>query len=157
VGPVSMGVDGRVRVAAERMVAALQAPSTQGGCLGTTRLPVFRHLATALEHVRRHRGPIGALADAFAVIDPQLSWKVRVGAETQGDQFRDAHANANANATITGPEGLEIRRDVWIGVGLMAPHTRYPDHRHPWLNHAAYGVLRRFPMSSPPSPTFANA
>ena len=30
-----------------------------------------------------------------------------------------------------GPEGLEIRRDVWIGVSLMAPHTRYPDHRHP--------------------------
>ena len=88
------------------------------------RLP---HLATALKHLRRHRGPIGALADAFAVIEPQLSWKVRVGAETQGDQFRDAHANA----TITGPEGLEIWRDVWIGVGLMAPHTRYPDHRHP--------------------------
>ena len=28
-------------------------------------------------------------------------------------------------------EGLEIRRDVWIGVSLMAPHMRYPDHRHP--------------------------
>jgi hypothetical protein len=36
VGPVSMGVDGRVRVAAERMFAALQAPSAQGGCLGMT-------------------------------------------------------------------------------------------------------------------------
>jgi hypothetical protein len=81
------------------------------------------------EWARRQSTLIGALADAFAVIEPQLSWKVRVGAETQGDQFRDAHANANA--TITGPEGLEIRRDVWIGVGLMAPHTRYPDHRHP--------------------------
>lgn len=43
--------------------------------------------------------------------------------------FRDGHVNA----TIAGPEGLEIRRDVWIGViiSLMAPHMRYPDHRHP--------------------------
>jgi gentisate 1,2-dioxygenase len=24
----------------------------------------------------------------------------------------------------------EIRHDVWIGVSLMAPHMRYPDHRH---------------------------
>ena len=120
-------VDGRARVAAERMFAALQAPSTQAGRPGTGRLPVCRHLATALEHVRRQPGPIGALADAFAVIEPQLSWKVRAGAETQGDQFLDAHANA----TITGPEGLEIRRDVWIGVSLMAPHARYPDHRPP--------------------------
>jgi quercetin dioxygenase-like cupin family protein len=121
------GMDGPVCVAAERMFTALQVPSTQAGRLGATRLPVCRHLATTLEHVRRQRGPIGALADAFAVIEPQLSWKVRAGAEMQGEQFLDGHANA----TITGPEGLEIRRDVWIGVSLMAPHMRYPDHRHP--------------------------
>ena len=109
------------------MFAALQAPSTQSGRPGTARLPVCRHLATALEHVRRQPGPVGALADAFAGIEPQLDWKLRAGAETQGEQFLDGHANA----TITGPEGLEIRRDVWIGVSLMAPHTQYPDHRHP--------------------------
>jgi hypothetical protein len=39
------------------------------------------------------------LADAFAVIEPQLTWKVRAGAETLGEQFLDRHANA----TITGP------------------------------------------------------
>ena len=121
------GVDERVQMAAGRMFAALQAPSTQAGRPDTPRLPVCRHLATALEHVRRQPGPVGALADAFAVIEPQLGWKVRAGAETQGEQFMEGHANA----AITGPEGLEIRRDVWIGVSLMAPHTRYPDHRHP--------------------------
>jgi quercetin dioxygenase-like cupin family protein len=67
------------------------------------------------------------LADAFAVIEPLLSWKVRAGAETQGEGFLSSHANAS----ITGSEGLEIRSDVWIGVSLLAPHTRYPDHRHP--------------------------
>ena len=39
--------------------------------------------------------------------------------------------DGHANATIVDPEGLEIRRDAWISVSLMAPHMRYPDHRHP--------------------------
>jgi quercetin dioxygenase-like cupin family protein len=67
------------------------------------------------------------LADAFVVIEPHLTWKVRAGAETLGQEFLDGHANA----TITGPEGLEIRSDVRIGVSLVAPHARYPDHHHP--------------------------
>jgi quercetin dioxygenase-like cupin family protein len=121
------GVDRRVRVAAERMFTALRTPSTQAGQSGTARLPVCRHLMTALEHVSRQTGPVRALADAFAGIEPQLSWKVRPGAEAHGEQFLNGHANA----TIVGQEGLEIRRDVWIGVSLMAPHTRYPDHHHP--------------------------
>jgi quercetin dioxygenase-like cupin family protein len=121
------GVDDRVRVAAERIFSALQVPSTQAGGPGTARLPVCRHLPTALEHARHQPGPVGALAEAFAVIEPRLEWKVRAGTETQGEEF----VNSHANATIAGPEGLEIRPDVRIGVSLMAPHTRYPDHHHP--------------------------
>jgi len=49
------------------------------------------------------------------------------GSEAHGEQFLDGHANA----TIAGPEGLEIRRDVHIGVSLKAPNVRYPDHHHP--------------------------
>jgi quercetin dioxygenase-like cupin family protein len=67
------------------------------------------------------------LADGFAGIEPQLGWKIRAGAEMQGERF----VNGHANATIIGPEGLEIRNDVWIGVSLLAPHIQYPDHRHP--------------------------
>src|SRR5271166_2540246 len=81
------GADGPVRMAAERMFTALQAPSTQAGPPETARLPVCRHLATALEHARHQPGPAGALADAFAVIEPQLNWKVRPGAEVQGEPF----------------------------------------------------------------------
>ena len=121
------GADGRLRVAAERMFSALRAPPTQAAPPATARLPVCCHLPAALEHARRQSGPVGALADAFAVIEPQLNWKVRAGAKTHGEQFLHGHANA----AITGSEGLEIRQDVWIGVSLMAPHTRYPDHRHP--------------------------
>ena len=116
-----------LRLAAERMFAALQAPSTQAARPATARLPVCHHLPTALEHARRQPGPVSALADAFAVIEPQLNWKVRSGAEAHGEQFLNGHANA----TIIGPEGLEVRPDLRFGVSLMAPRMQYPDHRHP--------------------------
>jgi hypothetical protein len=120
-------VDERIRVAADRMFSALRAPSTRAERPPTARLPICDHLPTALEHARRQPGPASTLADAFAVIEPQLNWKVRPGAEAHGEQFLNGHANA----TIIGPEGLETRPDVWFGVSLMAPHTRYPDHHHP--------------------------
>ena len=124
--------DGRVGVAAERMFSALQTRPAWTGQPGTSQLPVCRHLPTALEHARRQSGFVGALADAFAVIEPQLKWKVRAGTEAQGEPFLSGHANATIiGPGGTGPEGLEIRHDVLIGVSLMAPHTRYPDHRHP--------------------------
>lgn len=31
---------------------------------------------------------------------------------------------------IIGPGGIEERRDVAIGVSLLGPHVRYPDHNH---------------------------
>jgi quercetin dioxygenase-like cupin family protein len=131
------GVDERVRPAAERMFSALRAPSTQAGGPGMARMPVCRHLPAALEHARRQPGPVGALADAFAVIEPRLEWKVRAGVEAWGEAFLNGHANA----AIAGAEGLEIRPDVRIGVSLMAPHTQYPDHRHP--PEEIYVVLSR--------------
>lgn len=121
------GVDGRVRLAAERIFSALQTACTQAAGPGAPRLAVCHHLPAALQEARRQPGPAGALADAFAGIEPRLNWTVRAGGETQDEQFLNSHANA----TITGPEGLEIRSDVRIGVSLMAPQTRYPDHRHP--------------------------
>jgi hypothetical protein len=121
------GVDGPMRAASDRIFAALQTPSRQGQRSGAARLPVCRHLGAVLENLSPQAGPVRALADAFAVIEPKLDWKVRPGAEAHGEPFLKGHANA----TIVGSEGLEIRSDVWIGVSLLTPHTRYPDHRHP--------------------------
>lgn len=28
------------------------------------------------------------------------------------------------------PGGIDERRGLWPGLGLVAPHTRYSDHRH---------------------------
>ena len=120
-------VEGPAHSAAVRIFSALRVPSVLASTPATGRLPVCRHLPAASEHAHRQPGPVGALADAFAAIEPRLNWQVRPGAETQGQLFLNSHANA----TITGPEGLEIRHDVGIGASLMAPHTQYPDHRHP--------------------------
>lgn len=32
---------------------------------------------------------------------------------------------------FVGPGGIERHTDVWIGVSLLAPEVRYPDHTHP--------------------------
>jgi quercetin dioxygenase-like cupin family protein len=119
--------DGSIRTAADRMFASLRVPLPAGAPV-TARLPVCDHLPTALAQARAAPDAVGALAEAFAAITPCLCWKSRPGAEAHGEAFLHGHANA----TITGPdEGLEIRPDVRIGVSLMAPQTRYPDHHHP--------------------------
>jgi quercetin dioxygenase-like cupin family protein len=120
------GADGRVQAAAGRIFTALQTPHIRAKP-PEARLPVCRYLPTALEHAGSQPDPVGALAKAFADIEPQLNWKARAGADPTDERFLNGHANA----IIVGPEGLEIRPDVRIGVSLMAPHTRYPDHRHP--------------------------
>lgn len=117
------GSDDRVRLAAERIFSSLETASTCAGEHKAARLPVCDHLPKAFEQARA----VGSVVDAFARLEPQLTWNRRVGAEKHGQGFLNGHANA----TIVGPEGIEIRRDVRIGVSLMAPHTRYPDHHHP--------------------------
>ncbi len=127
--------DRRLRVAAERMFSALQATPAQAGRPAAGRVPVCSHLPRALENVHGQPSHVEALADAFAVIEPHLNWKPRPGAETHGEQFLNGHANAiivgSQSVGGTDREGLETRNDVLIGVSLMAPHTRYPDHHHP--------------------------
>ena len=120
-------VEAPIGAAAERMFAALGVPSSQTGEAGATRPPVCRNLKIVLERACREPGPVGALAEAFAAVEPRLEWQVRTGPEADAEPFRSSHANA----TITGLEGIEIRSDVRIGVSLLAPQTQYPDHRHP--------------------------
>ena len=116
--------DKRITEAAGRIFSALRTPAAQGASVAAERQPVCRHLPQALERARSSPGCIADLANAFAAIEPQLRWKTRPGVETH--EFLNSHANAN----IVGADGIETRSDVWIGVSLMAPETRYPDHRH---------------------------
>jgi len=67
------------------------------------------------------------LAEALATIAPRLAWRTRADRKSDDPNFAGAHANA----VILGDDGIESRSDVRIGVSLLAPHTVYPDHRHP--------------------------
>lgn len=65
------------------------------------------------------------LLHAFAAISDKLPWYRRHTSELP--DFENGHINAE----IIGPNGLEVRHDVLVGVTLMQPNLTYPDHHHP--------------------------
>lgn len=69
---------------------------------------------------------LAALLAALRALAPRLCWRRRSGDATAGPGFEDGHANA----MLLGPGGIEDRRDLWIGLSLLAPGIRYPDHQH---------------------------
>jgi hypothetical protein len=113
--------------AARRILSALASVAPAGPARPGRRLPACELLPQALDAARTTGGVTGTLAVALAAIEPGLRWFRRPGARTGDGGFGDKHANA----VIVGDGGLEVRRDVTVGVSLMAPHTTYPDHHHP--------------------------
>jgi hypothetical protein len=113
------------RASLGRIGAALAAPAPRRERPGS-RLPVCAHLDAALA-VEVDRPSLRRLLDTFRAIEPDLEWVRRASYdESASANFVDGHANA----MILGPAGLENRRDVWLGVSLLAPHVRYTDHAH---------------------------
>ena len=90
------------------------------------RLPVCDALESALHLASTGPTPIPELASALNDLSPRLQWKRRNSSSPDGTSFHDGHANA----LVAGPGGLEERDDVWVGISMLTPHVRYPDHRH---------------------------
>ncbi|MCK0197214.1 dimethylsulfoniopropionate lyase [Ancylobacter sp. 6x-1] len=103
--------------------AALEQPAATRSTPGE-RLPVCIHLDAALAAADP---AFAGLVAGFRAIEPGLVWRRRAGNATASANFPDGHANA----MIVGPGGLEERGDVWLGVSLLGPQVRYPDHDHP--------------------------
>jgi quercetin dioxygenase-like cupin family protein len=92
------------------------------------RLPVCTWVAPALASASAHSEAISRVTDGFRQIEPLLRWAPRPAS----GPFASANwPEGHANAMIVGPGGLERRQAIRIGVSLMAPHVRYPDHDHP--------------------------
>lgn len=92
------------------------------------RLAACDHLPQALATARSEGNRnVAQMVAALGEIDPLLSWVRRKDSEKSGPSFHDGHANA----LIIGPNGLEERSDIWVGVSLMAPDVQYPVHTHP--------------------------
>lgn len=111
--------------AAARIFGALESPSAPGD-QQPVRLPVSTYLDDALTTARSASPAIASTAAALAELEPSVTWARRAGAEAD-----PAFADGHSNTTLVGRNGLERREDVWVGLTLMAPGTRYPDHRHP--------------------------
>ena len=107
--------------------SALRAQTIEPRKPNPMRLPTCAVLDDAVAEACKTSNKAADVAMAFKVIEAQLTWTRRKGWENEDVTFAQGHANA----TIVGPGGLEPRDDVWIGVSLMAPHVRYPDHQHP--------------------------
>jgi quercetin dioxygenase-like cupin family protein len=112
--------------AAKRVFDALRKSAGGQGNFVPERVPACDALESALRLASTGRIPIPALAAALSDLSPRLRWQRRNDAPPDGTSFYDGHANA----LVAGPGGLEERDDVWVGISLLAPHVRYPDHRH---------------------------
>lgn len=118
--------DPRAVASLSHIFGALQAPTKTDGAF-PARLPVCDHLAVAVDPLRLLESSLRSLAEAFLLLEPSLAWRTRSGdAAAATVDFAEGHANA----MIVGPGGLEQRQDVWLGVSLLAPHIRYPNHTH---------------------------
>ncbi|EYD75222.1 putative transcriptional regulator protein [Rubellimicrobium mesophilum DSM 19309] len=120
-----------------RIFGALDSPA-EPGRTGGTRLPVCDLLPAAADPARFADPSLRRLVETFLRLEPALTWRRRGGeAPNASPDFVDGHANA----VIAGPGGLENRHDVWLGVSLVAPGVRYPDHHH--APEETYLVLSR--------------
>ena len=110
-----------------RILGALRRPATAGRERQAEDLSVLRQLPAGLSAAAEPDGAVAAVGQALADLAPGLDWRRRPQAAAVGPDFFDGHANA----VIVGADGLEQRNDVTVGVSLVAPGVRYPDHCHP--------------------------
>lgn len=110
-----------------RIFEALDAPLTVTDA-PPKRLEPCRYLDEVAVPEAMPEGSLRDLVVAFRDMEPHLRWHKRTGDETNANAaYREGHANA----MIVGPGGLAKHDRVRLGVSLLAPDVRYPDHTHP--------------------------
>lgn len=121
----TLGAEGSAAI--YRIHEALASPGRSGSGR-IQRLPVCgAWLPEACATARRHLPTMARIVNAFEAIEPTLFWAPR---SAGGPHASASWPEGHANAMIVGPGGLESRDDMQIGVSLLAPHVRYPDHSH---------------------------
>ncbi len=119
--------DLRSRDSIMRIFALLEVAGARGTKSGK-RLPVcVRHLDEALALETEHTILKSVIA-RFQAIEPWLDWNWR---STYDNSASENFLMGHANGMVVGPGGVEERQDLWLGVSLLAPHVRYPNHSHP--------------------------
>ncbi|MEY9718097.1 dimethylsulfonioproprionate lyase family protein [Sinorhizobium fredii] len=72
-------------------------------------------------------GPVAAIASALAELHPNLRWYRSATGPFASVNFARDHAHA----LLVGPGGIEERDDVEVGLTVMGPFSRFPDHHRP--------------------------
>lgn len=114
------------RELAAKVFERLEHPSDDGKC-NHVRFPACELLDAALAPLLGEPASLGALARAIKALEPSIGWQRRTSGSNGSDHYVDHHVHG----MICGPRGMESRYDIQLGFSLMAPRTRYPDHRHP--------------------------
>ncbi len=121
-------LSGPARAALDKVFDRLKTDGPAGQAKAEAEaLPVTDLLQKALAPLLARRDALAPLAQALADLAPHLVWTTR---KTVGPTASPGFDGAHANGMLIGPGGLEERADVWLGLSLMAPGTRYPDHDH---------------------------
>ncbi|MNM21402.1 hypothetical protein D3C81_317620 [compost metagenome] len=91
-------------------------------------LPACAYLDPALAAISSE-DELRETCGAFRGIADDLDWygsQMPCDAQTASDNFPMGHANA----MIYGPSGLVLSEKLRVGVSLLAPDVRHPDHSH---------------------------
>jgi quercetin dioxygenase-like cupin family protein len=123
----SCATDIRSRNSITQIFALLEVPGA-GHTRPGKRLPVCQRFLDPALDVETDQPALKAVVTQFKALEPMLEWKCR---STYDNSASGNFPTGHANAMIVGPGGLEERSDLWLGVTLMAPFVRYPDHDHP--------------------------
>lgn len=90
-------------------------------------LPTCDYLDAAMTRAAKASPETAAVVEAFARLLPRMTWKERLEGPNDPTDFAGSHANTS----LIGMDGLEVRDDIRLGAGVIAPCIRYPDHDHP--------------------------
>lgn len=91
------------------------------------RFPACEWLDQALEPYLSAQDAFGQVARSIKALEPFIGWFRRMTVANASDNFLEGHANG----MICGPGGIEDRPDLQLGLLVMKPDVRYPDHSHP--------------------------
>lgn len=82
------------------------------------------HLNLAVANVVKSLPRFADMGEQLRDLTARLQWRGGRGGPYASLNFEKAHAHA----VVVGPGGLEERSDVRLGLTLMAPYSRFPDH-----------------------------
>ncbi|QRM57886.1 dimethylsulfonioproprionate lyase family protein [Sinorhizobium sp. BG8] len=123
---LSSGSPVMARLVAGQAYARLESCGRSGG-LPADIVSDLPYWGRALQNLKKIKGDLGSLAALLEQLGPHLSRRIGAGGPYASVNFSASHAHA----TVAGPGGLEERADVQVGLTVMAPYCRFPDHKHP--------------------------